>query len=140
MTTKDVVESHYNELKNRIQFTCDLMENELDEDYMMAFHYKNNTIIYDIKWIDEVYKKGMLAGIFRYDKSRFILFCLVHELGHYYDYQENKDNFKHDTKQEYIQMEKRGIKKANKIIPFDVALDFSIFNKLIIENYERDMD
>lgn len=140
-STKDMIREHYSNLKSKHGFTCGLAEENLDEGYMMLFDFEKNDIVYDHKRIEENFQKGTEVGVYKgYDLSKLILFCLVHELGHYYDYKENKDAFNFTNKQEYIQMERNGIKKANRIIPQEMVRDFHIFNQHIIRSYMRDLE
>lgn len=139
MKTKELIEYQFKQLKGKYNFSCGLIEENLDEHYSMVFDSEKNCIVYDCNRIEEVFKQGSDYGVFKFDFSTFILFCLVHELGHYLDYQEDRNAFCCKSKEEYIQMELRGINKAMQIIPQELTSEFKEFNQLVIDSYRRDL-
>ncbi|ATF13618.1 hypothetical protein A616_17015 [Brevibacillus brevis X23] len=139
MDTKELIMKQYETLKEKHQFFCDLIEEELDEHYSMLFDPNMNSIVYDCSRIEEVYKKGKKYGFYDFDLSTFILLGLVHEIGHYYDHEENPEGFRCSSKEEYLQLEIRGMRKAEQIIPKHLSHKFKIFNQLILDSYQKDL-
>lgn len=137
MKTKELIEYHYNELKVKHNFLCGLIEENLNENYAMVFSSEKNCIVYDCNNIEKMFEQGKDCGLFNFDFSTFILFCLVHELGHYLDYQDDRNAFYCKSKEEYIQMELRGINKGMQIIPQELASEFREFNQHVIDSYRR---
>jgi hypothetical protein len=87
-----------------------------------------------------VYKEGLKYGAYRgISISTVILMALIHELGHYYDFQDNPRTFNIGSKDEYIQMELRGIEYSKKLIPNNLIQTFNHFNGIIIDSYKRDL-
>jgi hypothetical protein len=138
-TTKELIVSQFDDLKSKHHFTCEIHENRLDK-VIMLFDSRTNRILYDCNNLEEVFQSGKEAGAYLFEFSTFLLFCIFHELGHYYDYSENKDAFNYTNKSEYIAMELKGIKYAEGIVPDQLLSEFQLFNKISIEHYERDMN
>ncbi|WCF11644.1 hypothetical protein NDS46_30320 (plasmid) [Paenibacillus thiaminolyticus] len=133
----EFVRNTYFELKAKHNFTCSLTEEKLEENYIMVFDYEKNSIVFDSRNMDELYKQGVEHGVYRdLDFNKFVLFCLLHELGHYYDYKENKKAFEVKSKDEYIQMELNGIQKAKQLVPSEMAYEFHWFNQHILKSYK----
>lgn len=138
--TRDLVMKVYGELKSKHGFSCGLKEENLDQYVMMEFDSKENCIVYDPKRIQENYELGKRVGEYKgYTYETLIMFALLHELGHYYDYQSNPNAFNYTNKQEYIQMERNGISLAKKLVPPGYERMFHDFNESIISSYERDL-
>lgn len=135
INTRELIYRIFDELKTKHQFDCGLSDNPTDN-FMMEYDWENNVIVYDISKLEETYREGSEIGFYKYDIERFLLFCLVHELGHYYDYKENKNAFNFSSKEEYIQIELNGIQKAKRIIPVEYSREFHLFNRHIIESYK----
>lgn len=134
-STRDLIREIFDQLQKKHQFNCTLSD-EPTHRFMMEFAFESNAIVYDCKMLEQNYEEGSKAGVYRFGLDKFILFCLVHELGHYYDFQENENAFNYSSKEEYIQMELNGIEKAKRIIPVEDFQDFHYFNQLIIQSYK----
>lgn len=124
MHVKRLIQKCYEELKAKHGFTCGLTQEELSENYAMVFDHRENNIVFDPRNVQEMYRQGRNYGAYKFDFPVFIQFCMTHELGHYYDFQENPNAFTYKSKDEYIQMEARGIKKAMELIPSELASEF----------------
>lgn len=136
-STKELVQKCFFDLKSKHGFTCSLAEEELEENYMMVFDYEKNAIVFDDKRIDEIFAKGVEYGVYKgYDINKLILFCILHELGHYYIYEENKNAFNVKSEEEYIQMEINGIQKAKILVQPEMAHEFHLFNQHILQSYK----
>lgn len=133
-TTEEIIKKKFDELQTKHKFSCTLSE-EATHNFMMEFAYDLNAIVYDVKKLEETYEQGVNLGVYKFNFEKFILFCLVHELGHYYDYQENKDAFKFTNLDEYIKIEENGIKKAMKLITQEDCVRFYFFNQHILQSY-----
>ncbi|WP_438351379.1 hypothetical protein ACP8HI_12450 [Paenibacillus sp. FA6] len=139
-STRDIVKEQYDILQIEHGFTCALKEEPLDEHYMMVFDSEVNSIVFDPQRVEENFDEGVKFGAFRaYEIEKIILFALIHELGHYYDYQENPNAFCIGSKSEYIQMELNGMQQAKKLVPPHMVREFNEFNRIIIESYKRDL-
>lgn len=139
MHVKRLIQKTYEELKAEHGFSCGLEEEKLSENYAMVIDHSENNIVYDPKNVQKMYREGRIYGAYKFDFPIFIRFCMTHELGHYYDFQENPDKFTYRNKDEYIQMELRGIKKAMELISTELVSEFYSFNQLSIEHYQRDL-
>jgi hypothetical protein len=136
----DIISTHFDSLKKQHDFTCSLKEEVLKDNYMMVFDSELNAIVYDPFQINKVYREGVQDGAYLgIDLSTIILLSLIHELGHYYDLQDNPKAFYIGSKEEYIQMELRGIEYAKAIVPDNLLQAFNHFNGIIMESYKRDL-
>jgi hypothetical protein len=126
----------FSELKVKHQLTCELSEEKLDDHFMMVYDYEGNYIAYDPKNIKHNYEEGRKNGFYAFDFPTYILFLLIHELGHYLDYQNNKNAININSPEEYIQMELNGIQYAKTLIPPQYARQFHDFNMLVIRSYK----
>ena len=134
---RKLTEQIFSELKEKHQITCDLREEKLEENFMMVYDYEGNYIAYDPENIKQNYEDGKKYGYYSFDFPTYILFLLTHELGHYLDYQNNKDAFNINSPEEYIKMELTGIKYAMRLIDPQYAQQFHDFNMLVIKSYKE---
>ncbi|MDN4084090.1 hypothetical protein [Paenibacillus polymyxa] len=139
-STRDLVKKTFNSLQIKHGFITVLKEVKLDKGYMMKFDSENNAILFDPQRIDENFEQGLRYGVYRgYNIEKLILFAVLHELGHYYDYQNNPRAFYIGSKAEYILMELNGMEYAKKLVPPEMTQDFHEFNQIILESYKRDL-
>lgn len=70
------------------QSSCKLVKEE-EHAFFMAYHFKDNIIKYNLKYLRA--NKGQINEFDSMDDETFFELGIYHEIGHYLDYQRNKD-------------------------------------------------